>query len=833
MPKSSNVTHAGSQDTINRTGASLFLPKTYEQYLSLNNPSDVAFSHSHIAIADNDILYVYDRATQTYSKTSVTEQRIISKIGYTAGGRLFVAVSGISNQFYEYNATENRLTLISSINCSTFCIDNDSLYTATIDATSTHIGRYSINSIGNSEVQSHNLGTIDTNKTPSMTCLNGRLYCTIEDHVYHIDPDDEAFSDTTLPTYLSLNMSDAKNVRSTCAHNNAFYYTAEGGLYRAELSTTDDSAKKATCVLQGKNFGTLTSYDGNLYCIREKSVLRFDAEQTNYKIADYEISSSSSSVGRLSGATDVVRAGSLVVIAETANHRVTVYNGETEKYSVLVPEDEAFSPTLVATDGTLVAAVSGNKVYVCNNPKKSAKFEEPITITSTIKGIACVYGKIYYVTQNDIQGELYGEPSTKSNGTPFAMASDLYGNLYVAYTNGSVRSFTEEEFVTQDMQGTQLEDVTVPTGATSLRADFEGNLYYLKEGAMYRSVSEDPFPKINVSDFIYSESDKTPVAFALGYEDDEVYFLYDSGDFIIKTNAGTLGFPTLKAISADGVSVSQVQAKEAVELVDVKAKAVGMRVELSDFSDGAEYFPYSSYARTEKVERAVLLDETADGRYKLVALYEDKRYTVELFRVEDILPDELQPVWTGESGKRYFSSEAYAYNYPCITAARTADPLPRGTEVTLIDVMHAGSGAEEECGPDFAYIEYETAARARVRGYAPLSFLTEADPNGAAENMFTLGSLKEDVQFAAADGSSHTVKAGETVRLYDNGDGTYTARVTADGVDYEAQVEGSLVARGESDALRIALIVILSVLAAVIIGAYFFLLAGKKRKTKI
>ena len=41
--------------------ASLFLPASYEEYLPLENPSDVAFSENYIAIADGMNLYVYAR----------------------------------------------------------------------------------------------------------------------------------------------------------------------------------------------------------------------------------------------------------------------------------------------------------------------------------------------------------------------------------------------------------------------------------------------------------------------------------------------------------------------------------------------------------------------------------------------------------------------------------------------------------------------------------------------------------------------------------------------------------------------------------------------------
>ena len=143
--------------------------------------------------------------------------------------------------------------------------------------------------------------------------------------------------------------------------------------------------------------------------------------------------------------------------------------------------------------------------------------------------------------------------------------------------------------------------------------------------------------------------------------------------------------------------------------------------------------------------------------------------------------------------------------------------------------------ADEEEGEDygypFAYVEAETAARETVRGYVPLSFLTAADPNGGESEEFEIVRLKEDVAFMGENGEEKTLAAGTSVRLYTQEDGSYTARYTdEEGTTYAQTVTEDLIVRGESDALRIALIVILSVLALVIIGAYFALLPHEKKK---
>ena len=90
-----------AEDALGTDDAELFLPTSYEQYLPLKAPSDVALSGGYVAVADGDTLYVYDRAAQKYASVTVDEGRTISKIGLTEGGRLFVSDTGIGNGFYE------------------------------------------------------------------------------------------------------------------------------------------------------------------------------------------------------------------------------------------------------------------------------------------------------------------------------------------------------------------------------------------------------------------------------------------------------------------------------------------------------------------------------------------------------------------------------------------------------------------------------------------------------------------------------------------------------------------------------------------------------------
>lgn len=135
---------------------------------------------------------------------------------------------------------------------------------------------------------------------------------------------------------------------------------------------------------------------------------------------------------------------------------------------------------------------------------------------------------------------------------------------------------------------------------------------------------------------------------------------------------------------------------------------------------------------------------------------------------------------------------------------------------------------------EYALVEYDDGAgRSTARGWIPASYLSAVSPDLSAGETYTLGYLKasDGILFTAADGSEQTVTQRVQVRLYDNGDGTYTARL-ADDVAYSAVVTEDMIDKDNAEVLRIALIVILSVLALVIVGVYLFLLPWEKYRKK-
>lgn len=70
---------------------------------------------------------------------------------------------------------------------------------------------------------------------------------------------------------------------------------------------------------------------------------------------------------------------------------------------------------------------------------------------------------------------LEGKPVQNPYSYPTRLlAGDIYGNLYVAYADGNVYSFTENEFITSQPDMSKKEKVcTVPVQAEKIAVDYD------------------------------------------------------------------------------------------------------------------------------------------------------------------------------------------------------------------------------------------------------------------------------------------------------------------------------------------------------------------------
>lgn len=798
--------------TIDSGNAELFLPGSKEEYLPLETPSDAAFSDRYIAVADKETLYVFDRESEEYARYVHTRE--ISKIQFSDDGRLFFA-DRTAIAVYEFDAAAlsslfgggEAVPQEYAVPSATFYIESGYLYAAAVSPSVTSLYALPLNDL--SVTGRTPFDYINANMTPRMTFADGMLYCVSDSKIYTYNA-----ANGNINRGSSYNFGQVNAIR---AFGGGIYYTTDDGIYRTDPSDLTDKAER---VCQGSGFTALTVYANDLYCIQNRSVRKLNVSQEGVTFSDYEIGSSSSSLNRLSGATQSVRARDLLVTADAGNERVSVYDTAKKSYSVI---DCGFTPSVVSTDGETVAVASERSVYLY---QKDASGAYTATYThdagGTVRGVACVYGTCYYITANMYYGkaEEGNVPALREVSAPAALTSDIYGNLYVARADGNVYRYTETEFTDSRASGEPANDGwKLPSDFVSLRADYRGNLYYLSQKNLYQGGKL--FAQIRADECVYLPTNDVPVSFALGFEDNALYFNY--GNFAVKSEV--LSFPALNAIEAEGAQERIFSEQDGLTLVTVQGSSVGFRIDI-DKLKGEEVFPYSLYYRTDEAERGILLGKTSE--YSVVALFEKHKYNVNLFRNGDCTDVPAEEYLEEKDETYYLASDVSLSLFPCLIPALRGGQLPRTAEVTLRAVVGAGETSEY----DYAYVEYAgTGKSAPVKGYVPLTFLTKAKPHsdGAEFRFGTLKANADGTQFRSEKGETLLITQRTEAQFSDNGDGTYTARIEKDGAVYYAQVSEAMIERPSSDMLRISLIVILSVLFATVVGVYFYLRPRKKK----
>ena len=795
---------------------SLFLPGSYEEYLPLEYPTDAAMSEHYIAVADGNTLYLYDRSEGAY--TAYTHRAALAEVEFAEDGRLFF--NDQNAQLYQYSYSTQTAEIQTNVPCATFLIEGNTLYTAAVAGGTTTLYAIPADSAAISFDRAETIGQLSSyaGASPRLAFLEGVLYCAFNHLVTSCTPTENGYAINT--QLLAGSSTDASGLSAFTVHEGEFYYAVNGtldrdGLYRTVLNSGSE------LLFEGSGFTSLFSYDGTLYGVQNGSVRAFSTEN-GAQLTGYEIGAGSNAPNRISGAGETVRAGDLLVIADEGNRRVLVYDIGEESFSSVPLGGE---PACVATDGESFAVSVGDSIFIYGRGESTPRYTH--TAESTVSGLTCVYGTYYYVTEHSYYGvaeEGAREFTRPNTAVPVAITSDLMGNIYVASASAPgqsavVNRFTESEFLDYASSGTPVGDGwALPAGFRSLRADYEGSLYYLLGSALYRnSVRLETFDASSALYHGTGGSAPSPVSFALSFADGTVYLNY--GDFMLTAE---VSFPNLGAIPAEGLyeQLHTAPAAQSLSYVDAADGTVGIAVDLSALDENSSTLAYTSHRRIEGGSALVL------GRaeqFLLLALYRDHEYVCMLVPEESCTPVLSECTATDE--KRLLSSDASLMSYPLLVDSLTEEELPRGTQVTVLAEISPAAG--------FAFAEVRYGEDGH--GYVLLDYLTKIAPLPSPNDEYRLGYLKANesgIAFYAADDRTETIRVTERtqVKIYEAENGTFDVCFEDDsGTLYTAQVTEDMLEAGGEDALRISIIIVLCVIA-VGIGAVYILLVPKKTK---
>ena len=724
----------------------LIAPTSYEQYLALETPQDVASTRNFVAIADGATLYVFDRAHNTYREYEHTSS--IQKIAFDGEENLYFL-----SELYLYKLTPTAIRNSESatplnIACKgLFAIDGDTLcYYASNNA----LKFYSLSSA--QEIREVPLETPLQSESPLAFGKDG-LYCVCESAT---QANAYTMYAINLQTYGVTAITNVKGkLRSlTLANNLMCFISQNGDFYSYRLS--DLSAEKYTedvnAITTDKGgYVSLSSLGADVYAIQQNVVRHYTYSADGAAFSEYEIGSSSASTHRLNGAQEVVLNENKLFIADSGNRRVSIYDTETQTFGAAIPTDfeteylASYQNTLlVASDTDVVVYSLAKRTYGNEISSKEIHTE----LHGEIVGVASVYGRYYVLTEENYcfmlskeSGDWQWEETHKNTQTLRATAftADVYGSLYVAYDDDTVYRFTEKQLLNANERGEKILDGL--QNPEKIAVDYESSLYALHNGQLDKYTRNDGgMYALNTTyspDYKIVKDDNPHLqSFAFGLDTEFAYLLYE-GDYIVKTDE--MQIPKVNPIPVGNAADLFFGDEEVIySVATIEIDAILIEFDVSMLQNTID-FPYVAFERTQSVQTALKIGE--EGEYSILAVAKERTGAYKTCLVLTESCEELSQnayrtdYKTAVSG--YLTNDISLYKFPYLNEILTVDSLTSGTEVTLLG---------EVIKLDHAYYQIRfTDENGRIKtGFAPKPYITLFDGSTPVTETINYGATETE-----------------------------------------------------------------------------------------
>ncbi|MBQ9728457.1 MAG: hypothetical protein IJV85_02560 [Clostridia bacterium] len=723
---------AAAEAGTTETNAELLLPTSYEQYLELTDPSDIAVAPNYTAIADGNLIYLYDRKANAYfeyvhDENTEASYNDVTKLQFDESGNLYFLDASTSLYCVAPESLkEGESGSRTKLSCSTFSIFGDTLYFTNV-TTTTNISKVAVNA---PDVQNAVTVKSRLSSKPTIAFWENELYYTDNGrNLWKLNPT----VDNPETTDVSVAGFSSEIVSMTLA-NGLFAYTDLTGRFSVyALSELSELGSRAVPVFtQAGNFSALTADGGYLYVVEEDRIRQYCVDEMAF--TEYEICSTSNSTHRLDGGSDTCLAGDLLLLADSNNQRISVLDLKTNGFLAPIPTTEL---TFLASDGNTALAASPTKVtlYSLESETYGQVLQTFETFEGNIVGVANVDDRYYLVTDVnayhclEFTQEAWRLSGVKKTSSRYAklLASDVYGTLYVVCNDNKVYTFSESAFRSLTEKGEERADVSHAT--QKLLVDYEGNLYSLAGGKLYKNDSTEPL----ALDPVPVHTDKGELySFTFGVEDNATYLLYD-GSFVVKTTA--LHLPTVKNIPVQNADEIIFNA-ESVNVTVVKTKPYSLFVEFDVESlQGAETFPYLSFQRYAEERTALRLGESE--KYDILAYFDKAQnryftYLVLKTSCEELGEDEYKTDYGEQTRTGYLTNNVNLYKFPYLTSLLKVDTLKRGTQITLL-------GEINELDYPYYLVKYVDETGAEKTGYVPQAYVSDHDGTPPQTEVHTYG----------------------------------------------------------------------------------------------
>ena len=706
-------------------GEQLITPSTYEEFLSLTAPTDVAATDGYIAIADGSTLFIFDKDRNIWQEYS--HANIITKLQFGSRDQLYF-LDGQTNKLYLFNAKSFEAPVESGVVCSTFSIHGSDLYYINVSAGITSIYCAPLSNLEN-KIELY----ADLFYAPALSYWNGEIYYVdATGHLYKLN--------FTTGTPTEVADIPVGVISMTITEGFFCCATKAGGFYAYNLTELSDKGNADDCEQIANYVGNYTdvSAKGNdVYLVAGDRIEKFSL--TAKAFASYSIGARSNASNRFDGASELTLAGNKLFISDDNNDRISVYNVDTNTFEAAIP-CEADLP-LLASDGEslLVSTTSQAILYSLEN---DAYGESLLTLTSdkisgNIIGATAVYGNYYLVTDTNYcylltegeEGYTYTETLRNAH---FAekLTSDVNGSLYILHNNAIYR-YTENNFLSEVEQGVKICE-GIPSDTTKIAVDYGGNLYALASNVLYcySPKAIDVYGLHSETTFdnalVYNAS-KDVLSFTFGIEDNETYILYKD-NYLTVTNV--LSLPTVKTIPTGNIADNIFGETAAFTVVQTLPNSFIVEVD-GELLQTAETFPYLSSYRSKQPITALKIGEI--GNYALLAYRENAAsdYKTLLIGLSQQAELESEYAVTYETQKTgYLTNFSKVYKFPSMGLPALAI-LEKNAEVTILGELNG-----LDC-------EYYTVSCNEQTAYIPKSHILFFDGTPSTTEKVTIGEVPD------------------------------------------------------------------------------------------
>lgn len=842
----------------------LFLPSSSEQFLPLTSPNDVAISDDYIAVADGNVIYVYDRAAGRYNSYTGTAGDTYSSLCFYGEFLLFVpnGSSAFSIRYIDCSAAESGVyTSTNTLNdqnteavtCTQFILNGDTLYYARFLGNTVNVYSGTISSAGGS-LAANTSGTAlggetlsDISINPYFSNYGGTTYLSAQRTIY------------TVGTSVTTAFTTDYDVSSFAITGTDLYYTSSDSarpLYKKTLSGQQNDER-----LQAfSNISSIFPYNGALYFSvtgSNPAVRQFSLETEGY--TGYEITQYSSGEKRLGRNADSLSLyGGRLIIADPANARVLLADTMTQEVRPVAVE--GFSGSFSVTAGEEDFLVTdGSSVALYGYDGQRVLSLDYTSFNGTVVDSTYSYGSYYLVSSTGATYRLT-EEGIGANGqlssAPAAIAADINGDIWaLSASSGTAYRYTEENFLSQN-GATETNPVLFGTGTLDILVDYEGTVYGLTEDSVLVGGATDA-RQLDLSSYVSYADDATAVAFAFGFTTDEAYVLTDAG-FLVKWSGGIASLDTIDengAYSAlTGALTDENGGADACGDLLVTISADAVLVSLDESALTAEsYLPAAGYARAGEARVGVKVTDIADpdgGNTigSLVALYEylpgsgaqgsQHTYSLCLVLGEGAQPLASSEYYTDTADYAGYTTNAVGlYNLPLMRQSGDAAylayrlELAKNTRVTVLGTVSLPAPTTGGYGldADYCFVSYSADGQT-VYGFVPASYLNASPASGIT------GSGSAEITYRhIAEGESVTLyDDAENARVFENEElltvygeadenGLVFVRYTADGISYSGWIEEALLAEASDFGIWV-LVAVTIVTAAVLASACYLVL---------